>query len=295
MGDFNLKYGSYTNWKGVLRPHWYRQQQLQWLLLVCSQVQINLVESEIQAVLLTRDIRITTAIRGAECWTDLRLFRLALHHHSSEETQFCHGDLFVNSLDEKLTTHGPLNGSPTFENLSKEEIELELVWLSSNCWMRLRNCSLSGRMAFPPPQSETASSTCNVVPKPPTAAYWTCGGRRCQMQSIYMLILRIRRSSSALSSQYTDHPDQSLSLSSQRRERTIMENVVNTSVLVLQILHCQQRGSGPDPLETTRQLQPHSTMPSSILIKERILVRAESLHESIRMQDQWHLTHSTTS
>lgn len=138
------------------------------------------------------------------------------------------------------------------------------------------------------------------MPKPHTAACWTSDGGRCQTQSSCMLILRIWRSSSALSSQYTDHPDQPSSLSCQRTERIIMENGVNTSVLFLQILHSQQRSSVPDPLHTTRQLQPHSawknsTKPSSRLAQERTLVRTGSLHKSIRVQDQWRLTHSTTS
>ncbi|XP_062841273.1 uncharacterized protein LOC134300780 [Trichomycterus rosablanca] len=77
-----------------------------------------------------RDFRITRAMRGAECWTDHRLVRsvvklcIAPTHwrkpklvrpsfNIAKLNYLRHRDHFANSLDDKLTSHGPLTGSPT--------------------------------------------------------------------------------------------------------------------------------------------------------------------------------------
>ena len=81
-------------------------------------------------------------MRRAECWTDHRLVRsvvklyVAPTHHKKPKlirpsfniaklNHPDHRDHFVNSLDDKMTSHGPLTGSPTqqwdqFSTLVKE-------------------------------------------------------------------------------------------------------------------------------------------------------------------------------
>lgn len=77
-----------------------------------------------------RDILVTRAMRGAECWTDHRLVRATLQLHivpdhpkrakviSSafnivrlQDPSYLHK--FQSTLDEKLSANGPLNGNPT--------------------------------------------------------------------------------------------------------------------------------------------------------------------------------------
>ncbi|KAL8583861.1 hypothetical protein ACOMHN_040330 [Nucella lapillus] len=78
----------------------------------------------------TRDFRTTRAMRGAECWTDHRLVRsilklhIALNHQKKPKFNrpsfntdrlkdpYFH-DRFMTSLDDRLTSHRPLTGSPT--------------------------------------------------------------------------------------------------------------------------------------------------------------------------------------
>ena len=74
-----------------------------------------------------RDIRITRAMRGAECWTDHRLVRSILSLHTtltrSKTAKSCRPAfdtaklkqlecMFEKDLDDRLTAHGPLSGPP---------------------------------------------------------------------------------------------------------------------------------------------------------------------------------------
>ncbi|PFX13771.1 Craniofacial development protein 2 [Stylophora pistillata] len=92
-----------------------------------------------------RDFGITRAMRGAECWTDHRLVRSVVKLYIAPTRQkrpklnrpsfniaklnySDHQDHFVNSLDDKVTSHGPLTGSPTqkwdhFSSMVKEEAQ----------------------------------------------------------------------------------------------------------------------------------------------------------------------------
>ncbi|KAL8576040.1 hypothetical protein ACOMHN_052058 [Nucella lapillus] len=131
-----------------------------------------------------RDFRITRAMRGAECWTDHRLVRSVVklyiaptHRKKSKSVRPSyniaklkhpfHRDYFVSSLDNKLTSHGPLTGSPTqqwdqFSSMVKEAAQSTLRpkkrvhqdWFDENdeasSWMRSRRRIWLGRMTFLP-------------------------------------------------------------------------------------------------------------------------------------------------
>ena len=76
-----------------------------------------------------RDVRITRAMLGTECWTDHRLVRSILSLHitptrsktakscrpafdTAKVKQLEHSRMFAKDLDDRLTAHGPLFGPP---------------------------------------------------------------------------------------------------------------------------------------------------------------------------------------
>ena len=76
-----------------------------------------------------RDVRITSVMRGTECWNDLCLIRsvLSLHitptrrntakfcrpvFHTAKLKQLERSRMFAKDLDDRLTAHGPLSGPP---------------------------------------------------------------------------------------------------------------------------------------------------------------------------------------
>ncbi|XP_076028386.1 uncharacterized protein LOC143017482 [Oratosquilla oratoria] len=158
LGDFSARVGAnYNNWNGVLGLHstgrmnsnglmllsmcaenhlaitntmfrqadkykttWLHPRSRQWHLIdfvICHQRDI-------------RDVKITRAMRGAECWTDHRLVRciLSMHiippHRKMPKTikpaynvarlkNSQQRNVFAGDLDNRLIAHGPLTGCPT--------------------------------------------------------------------------------------------------------------------------------------------------------------------------------------
>ena len=158
LGDFNARVGAdCRSWKGVLGPHGTGKLNSNGLMLLsfCAESHLtitntlfrqadkyktswmhprskqwHLIDFAICRQRDIRDIRITRAMRGAECWTDHRLIRsiLSLHiaptHRKTPKVirpAFNVAKLecsqrrseFADDLDGRLTSHGPLTGCPT--------------------------------------------------------------------------------------------------------------------------------------------------------------------------------------
>ena len=95
-----------------------------------------------------RDVRITRAMQGTECWTDHRLVRSVLSLHitptrrktakscrpafdTAKLKQLERSPMFAKDLDDRLTAHGPLSGPPPqqweqFKTLVTESAKLTI-------------------------------------------------------------------------------------------------------------------------------------------------------------------------
>lgn len=158
LGDFNARVGAdCNNWKGVLGPHGTGKMNSNGLMLLsmCAEnhlaitstmfrqadkykttwmhprsKQWHLIDFAICRQRDIRDVKITKAMRGAECWTDHRLVRsiLSLHiippHRKVPKVIRPAYNLtrlknpqkrseFADDLEDRLTAHGPLTGCPT--------------------------------------------------------------------------------------------------------------------------------------------------------------------------------------
>ena len=155
LGDFNARVGTAgNNRKGVLGPHGSGKLNGLMLLSFCAEndftitntlfrqadkyktkwmhprsKQWHLTDYAICRRRDIRDVRITRAMRGAECWTDHRLVRSILslpitptHRKTAKSCrpafdtaklkQLEHSRMFAKDLDDRLTAHGPLSGPP---------------------------------------------------------------------------------------------------------------------------------------------------------------------------------------
>ena len=155
LGDFNARIGSdHNQWKHVMGPHGVGKINSNGVLLLsmCTELDLmitntifrqankykttwmhprskhwHLIDFVITRRKDQRDVLITKAMRGAECWTDHRLVRAKLNisimplqrkaskpirasFNTAKLQSTPHQLAFTESLDEKLTTQGPLEG-----------------------------------------------------------------------------------------------------------------------------------------------------------------------------------------
>lgn len=158
LGDFNARIGRKCDcWEGVIGPHGLGKMNNNGLLLLtlCAEnapaitntlfrlaskykttrthprsKQWHLIDYVIVRQRDIYEVRITRAMRGAECWTDHQLVRSVLNLHiapahrkrpkltrpSFNLAKLKRPDVredFKSHLDDLLTAHGPLNDNPT--------------------------------------------------------------------------------------------------------------------------------------------------------------------------------------
>uniref|UniRef100_A0A5F8H7Z0 Reverse transcriptase domain-containing protein n=1 Tax=Monodelphis domestica TaxID=13616 RepID=A0A5F8H7Z0_MONDO len=158
LGDFNVRVGQdHERWKGVLGKHGMAKMNNNGLLLLskCSEFELTITNTVFRMVnkykttwmhprskqwhlidyIIVRlrdiqDVKITRAMRGAECWTDHQLVRVTLQMciapRHPKRAQTVHPfynvsrlrdpsylQTFQSCLDDKLSAKGPLTGSST--------------------------------------------------------------------------------------------------------------------------------------------------------------------------------------
>ena len=228
-----------NNWKVVLGPHYTGKLNSNGLLLLCFCAENDLtitntmfrqadkykttwmhpraklwhlIDYAICRRRDIRDVRITRAMQGTECWTDHRLVRSVLSLNitptlrkttkscrtafdSAKLKQLEHSRMFAKDLDDRLTAHGPLSGPPPqqweqFKTPVTESAKLTIGPKKKVHHDRIdenderikelldnkKKPSSSGRMTSPPLQSVTASSTSKGRPRRPFEECRTSGG-----------------------------------------------------------------------------------------------------------------------